>query len=249
MEASRSLVLVDAAPAISVQQNGDLEKLREARGLIPRASVNDLAAMVAYSDAIANLARMRKAAELAREAVETRIRAQRRIGELAIDDTRVVEQTGCRPSWIELAAVPRRLFDRVVVDLVGRDLTCTPTSVLTAARRSSLRKQEPGIYQSFDGAYWVERPGTKHKRRIYGEIHEARRELERLISAKKRLGETGAQLDQLDELHARSRRLGQAINMARAQAPKPARNLLATAELKQAEVSEILYRAFVEAQE
>ena len=240
-----------------VRRGGDVEaidagevdplivKLTAARASIGTMDFDSLHALRVWAEVLAAQGRARRAASLAAEATETRIRVERELGRhlLRADDDGLDIKPTERSNWPELAKIPNDLFEKIVARLVGRGSACTAKGVINSARRESLRQTEPGIWVSWDGHYFVASPFPNGSPQHAGKLSTARQLLQRRAGLRKSWRESSASV-RLDDSHARARRLSLALSLLGESLTGTARDLVGEAEHHQMRVAELLYEAY-----
>ena len=231
--------MTDLAPAVT---DTSLERLREAREIVEHGTFSQLCDLLLYVDAFATVAREKRAASAAREAARIRIEAIRRVGMLvaaaSTDDDRerllqLVPNRFLRCD--EVAAIPQKLFAAAVEDLLARDAACTINSVIRAARVRSLKQVEPEVYHAFDGSIWIIPRGTKRACHVpYGGVDAARRKL----GLRKH-----PHAARIDDAYSMARMLASQLSALGGRLSGESRKLVAEAELRQAEIAELLDQA------
>ena len=227
-----------------LRADGTLEKVREARNQIERSDPSVLAEIIAFSEAVSIAARARAAADLAREAADTRIRALRRFGELIArerDPARKDLLWDVMPEGRgfgrveELGTLPKRLFERAVNRLLDEGAAATVYAVIRDAKIASLKPVERGVWIAFDGTYWI---STGPKKRSYAgdNLEQARRALKL---------KSDPALKSVDECFAKARLFAQEIERLSQRLSGEPRRIVSEAELLQAKVAELLHKAYL----
>lgn len=227
------------APAVT---DTSLERIRQAQDVVKHGTFSELCDLLLYADAFIAVAREKRAAEAAREAARIRIEAARRLGQIVEqtkDDDAKEKLWAVIPARFmrcdEIARIPQRLFNNTIEELLHKDSACTIPSVIRAARIKSLTNIEPEIYQAYDQTLWIKPRGTQTAIHIsYGGIEAARRKL----GLRKHPHAT-----KIDDAYSTSRILANQISNLKTQTTTNVRELLDRAELKQAEVAELLDQA------
>ena len=213
-----------------------------------------------WAEAVAAAANMRRAWDIAREACEMKIRAERRIGvllakQIGLPDWTAGEQIPQEDqltlnprrqgAYVSLGKVPQPIFDVVVADLLKRHKSVDVFTVLRAAHRESLETVEPGIYVAWDGAYFLS--GLSGIRRASSnDLGRVREELSYLTGHPKTgsAGERPAKIVELDAAYSKARRDSQALATLSASFFGDVRDLISEAELLQMKVAELLFNAY-----
>lgn len=233
---------VRSKPAVStgLPRSETLARLAEAREVIAKGTASQLIDALIYADAVAEIAREKRAQEIAEEAARTRIDAVRRLGEMvnAADQQAQDELWDVIPSRFgrcdQLASIPARLYKSVREDMLERGSACSITGVIRNARIKSLTRVEEGIYQAFDGSVWISEGGRRRTHIHRGGIEEARRRLGLSKHPNAR---------RLDEAFSRARIAAHELSSLGPNFTGEVRDHLAEAELSQAKVAEALDRA------
>lgn len=233
--------------------DGTVEQLRSVRVRIGTADFESLFAIRAWAEVVGAAARAKRAADVAREAAETRIRAERQLGALLLAAPGLensLDLGGARPQeWKAVADIPAATFEEAVLDLLDRGKSCAAQWVIKNARVLTLRKVEAGVWEAWDGTHFTQegRRWTPH----YGlgarsALESARDALRRNAGLRKGWHENPVSA-KLDDAHARARRLAQALSLLGSTLTGTARAQVAEAELLQAKVAGLLYAAYRDA--
>lgn len=232
-----------------------LEQLASARLTIQDASVEEAFTARLFAETVAAAARARQAIDVAREASETQIRAERRLGILLRGIANRGEDLGLNVSaatlgqWLNLAKIPSDVFDDVVAEMLSRGCQCKSTHVFRNAQRKTLVRVEAGIWKAFDGSLWTENPhdhrtgDAKRKSPCFGDLATARETIRRQAGLKKTWRDD-PNVVRLDDSHARSRRMAQALSILGGTLTGESRELLSRAEHLQGEVAALLFEAY-----
>lgn len=235
-----------AVPRDALRDSLATEKLHSLRDLLASANPEQLLDATIYAEAVAASARAREAHDLLVEAVELRIRAERRLGELVAMDNGMWESFPTLPNWCgELAEVPPRLFEKSLLSLLTRGKATgthprlAARSVISAARLLSLRKVEPQIWVAYDGSYFSRRSDGRWTKRIAHSIEAARLWVADYEPGSKR---SRARI-RLDGAYADSRFLASALSHLSRAFTGESRAAIQEGELLAAKVAESLDRA------
>lgn len=230
----------ETAVQTGLPRSETLARLAEARELITKGTATQLIDALIYADAVAEIAREKRAQEIAREAVQTRIDAARRLGEMineadqpasdALYDLIPTRFNRCD----ELARIPTRLYKSVRDAMLESGSSCSITGVIRNARVKSLTRVEEGIYQAFDETIWISEGGKRRTHIHHGGIEEARRRLGLSKHPNAR---------RLDEAYSQARIAAHSLSLLGSSFTGEVRDLVAEAELAQAKVAEALDRA------
>lgn len=230
-----------------------LARLREARAAIPTASPEDLAMLVNWSGAVQAAARIKEADELFREAVETRVRAERALAVALEGRSRGAQSSSAILSGVsinfELGRIPEALYEKSVNEMLSRGLQCKSMHVVSHARRTSLKEVEAGIWRSYDGVYFTAAPSGRFHPNFNCTLRELRKRVaeERQMRTDPWRSTTACKV--LEDAYAKSRRLAQDVsNIREGHLSGEASVLAGQAELKLAEAAELLSRAWVTGQ-
>lgn len=224
-----------------------IDRLRGARALIEAGGAEEIVDVLVYSDAIASIAREKRAASVAREAIETRILAAKRLGDVLAAKTDAEREAlwGIIPGRFsrceELASIPPRLFKRAIRELLEKETTCSITGVIRRAQLASLQRIEDGIYTSHNGEFWIKGlPGKG--RRDYTHVHHGTLEI-----ARKRLQiRSNRHVATIDSEYSSARMAASRLSGLGHRLRGEPRKLVAQAELQQAKVAELLDSALRE---
>lgn len=232
-------------------------QLRDARSVLPAMSADALLAARAWAELVGAAARAKQAKDIAREAAETQVRLERRLGELVAENPDVLDVTATRVrTWKELAGIPKHLFERVVDDMLARGKSCSAPHVVANAKKESLVSVESGIWRDYSGTFWLDEKDGRGRLTEYHGLGEggyyslqgAREYLRRSLGLRKSWHESPART-RLDDAHARSRRLAQALSLLGTTLSGEERKMVSEAELLQAKVAELLHKAWLIANE
>lgn len=222
---------------------------------LPTAQPAQLWEIRGWAAAAAAMAAAKKAHQLAIEAGVTQVLAEREIGTLLLEwDKRPKAQRshpfgGMAPQLIttckKVARIPEDLFQSELERARLHSKSVSSNWIYRASRYASLQRVEAGISQAFDGSCYVILRYTPPRWRR--DLTEAR-ELVAELSGLKADWANGRMHRTLDDLYARSRQLGQAINLCDRGSSRELKRVLGEAELAQMKVSEKLAQAHALAQ-
>lgn len=239
------------APDEVVANATTLDLLRSAREKIADADPDTLMELKIWAEAVRASAAAKKAADIALQASETKFRAELRLGELLSRDDGLCRRLDIAPAHasvlVDLAAIPARLREETVRDMLARGKSCAIQWVIHNARRSSLKKVEAGIWIAWDGQYFTHDPDTKRPTRIYASDLDGAREALRKSWGLKKDFRSASAMSRIDEAHARSRRLAQSLSLLGQHVTGETLARIQRAELLQGEVANLLYGAWTEA--
>lgn len=205
-------------------------RLLEIRETLTSDDAETVYASRLWTEAVSAAARSKRAEDVAREAAETQVRLERRLGQLLpCEDLDLTPQFRVRCK--ELAGIPAKTFESVVADMAARGLQCKAHHVVTNARRHSMKRVETDIFLSHDGIYLARRPGgqgyTKHN-----SIDDARKSLGGKIHGR------------LDRAQGEARVLAQVVSQIRTNLSGDARADAERAEYLLGEVASLLHNAW-----
>ena len=233
-----------------------IQQLREQRkALVSLENIEALLTLRAWAEVVGGAARAKRAKQLATEAAETQIRAERRLGLLLLADRRRGHEPELDASapkvatWVRLAEIPERLFESVVAGMLERGLACSAPYVFRNARRDSLKPVEPGIWTTFDGVYATKTEFGRwefHDLYTRSSLDEIREIVREGAGLRKGWAESKVRV-RLDDAHSRSRRLAQALSLLGETSTGDVRKMIGEAELLQSKVAGLLYAAWNEA--
>lgn len=235
-----------------------IERLRQIRATVVSSDELELVDAIAYVEAVETAARARNAASVMREATQTRILAQRRLGELMLDDPAIAGRLGGDPNkrrerknvpgnvdaMMDLARVPLALFKETIAGMIDEERACLPNGVVRRAKLRSLKKVEPGIYQAYEGSYFYA-SGNRRVLAPTGTLDGARRGLKQETGLRSVRWHRSSEAQRLDNLYGHARQLSNAISLLRdEEVGSEMRAKLAQAEVLQMKVAELLYAAY-----
>lgn len=237
-----------------VTTNEDLEThadtigtLQAARANLGSADIERVAEIRVWARAVHAAATAKRAAAVAREAMETQIRAERQLGRLLEEDRSLASAVGishaAAGTFIDLATMPDRLWEATITDLLDRGKVCSTQHVINNARRSSLKKIEPGIWRAYDSRYFTLNSGGRVSLSWHQSLEDVREEL-RIAAGLSKRWRGDPSRTRLDEAHARARRLAQQLGLLAETLGGEARRRVEAAELLQATVAEELFAAY-----
>lgn len=153
------------APRPLVEKSRTIERLRAVRSQLPDLEPAALTEAVIWSAAIDAAARAKTALDVAREAAETRARAEFMLAKALQLDQALFEELSLPPHLgctvlDDLGRVPDQLHELVLQDMLGRDLTCQARALVRGALRHSLRVLEPGIWRGYDDEIYIKADGV-----------------------------------------------------------------------------------------
>lgn len=259
---STSLVPTGNVDDLAIQSHGTLERIRELRLALPTLSAVDLQAAVIWAQAVNAAGRAQRAWDVAREASDVQIRAERRLGQLLnayLNDGRTATQKlddvyngngreRIPVDWkregalSRLGSIPDDIFEDVVNDLLDRRKSVAIPTVLRLAHRHSLTRVEDHIYVAWDGAYFLQ-PDMSLRRSHATTLDQARAELHEALRLKKRPPRLPI-AKSLDDAFAEARRDAQSLSRLRETISGEPGRLISEAELLQSKVAEILFKAY-----
>ena len=258
---STELSVREAADSAAAMESM-IAEIRNGIAVIDSMNAEQAQNALIWAEAVAAAANMRRAWDIAREACEMKIRAERRIGMLlakqigrpipdwtAGEQIPQEDQLTLNPrrqgAYVSLGKVPQPIFDVVVADLLKRHKSVDVFTVLRAAHRESLETVEPGIYVAWDGAYFLS--GLSGIRRASSnDLGRVREELSYLTGhpSTGSAGERPAKIVELDAAYSKARRDSQALATLSASFFGDVRDLISEAELLQMKVAELLFNAY-----
>ena len=259
---STELSVREAADSAAAMESM-IAEIRNGIAVIDSMNAEQAQNALIWAEAVAAAANMRRAWDIAREACEMKIRAERRIGMLlakqigrpipdwtAGEQIPQEDQLTLNPrrqgAYVSLGKVPQPIFDVVVADLLKRHKSVDVFTVLRAAHRESLETVEPGIYVAWDGAYFLSGlSGIRLRRASSNDLGRVREELSYLTGRTPGpAGERPAKIVELDAAYSKARRDSQALETLSASFFGDVRDLISEAELLQMKVAELLFNAY-----
>lgn len=223
-----------------------VEELEQVKARIPTLDADELEETRLRAKVLSHAASAAKADEVASAAAELRVRCERRLGKLLEKSGKKLTLTNKDRVLIDLWRIPEDLFEDTIKEMLYQRRFCEPSFVLLHAMRKSLRRVEAGIEISWDGRYWLTGK-TKRAGQFFPTLEGARMARQRDVGLRKAWTET-KKAQQLDDAHARSRRLAQALSLLGESFKGKPLDLIQEAELLQSKVAELLYLAWKESE-
>lgn len=242
-------LVIPSDSGVTVRGRDAVDRLKTSWDIIPHATPQTLVDLCIFAEAAREAGRVRDSLGLVRVAVETRLRAEYRIGQLWREDDALADEfSRTMPRYCrDLGNVPAPLFEAAVAALVHRDKlqgdrSCAARRLMASARVASLKEVEPLIWIAYDGSYYSKCRNGKWTPRLSWDIEQARRWLE---DTRKRAKKPWAHV-RLDKKYSEARNLADDLSRLKKQFSGEARKAIGEAELFAAKAAESIDRAIRE---